>query len=269
MFKAAVSVGQYVPGDSLIHRLDPRTKVLCVVVAASAIFIGAGWLGLALAACFVFLVMGLTGIHPWMYFRGMSAIWVLLLLTFVLNLLLTPGETLVGAGVLHITKEGLVVGSQMFFRLALLIFVAFTLTLTTSPVNLTAGLESIMSPVKKLGLPAHEIAMMMTIALRFVPTLMTEADKIAKAQSSRGAGFGGGDGLFSRVKSLLPLFVPLFVSAIRSAEELATAMEARCYRGGANRTRMNALRMSAKDCTAFLITVAALGASLWLKRLSA
>ena len=269
MFKAAVSVGQYVPGDSTIHQLDPRTKVLCVLIATSAIFIGAGWQGLGLVAGFVFLVVGLTGIHPWMYFRGMSTIWVLLLITFVLNLLLTPGEVLIGAGFLHITKEGLVVGGQMIFRLALLIFIAFALTLTTSPVNLTAGLESIMSPIKKFGLPTHEIAMMMTIALRFVPTLITEADKIAKAQRSRGAGFGGGGGLLSRVKGLLPLFVPLFISAIRSAEELATAMEARCYRGGANRTRMNNLQTSAKDYAALAVTVAALGATIWLKRLSA
>ena len=268
MFKAAVSVGQYVPGNSLIHSLDPRTKVLGVVLTASAIFVVTGWLGLGLAAGFVFMVIGFTGVHPWRYFKGMSAIWALLLVTFALNLFLTPGETLLNLGFLQINKEGLVFGGQMFIRLVLLILIAFTLTLTTSPVNLTAGLESLLAPLKKLGAPAHEIAMIMTIALRFVPTLMTEADKIAKAQSSRGAGFGRG-GLFSRVKGLLPLFVPLFVSAIRSAEELATAMEARCYRGGANRTRMNNLELKARDYTALLITVAALSLSIWFKRFAA
>lgn len=259
MFKAAISVGQYVPGDSRIHRLDPRTKVLCVLAAASAVFLAADWIGLALLAGFVFLVMGLTGINAVMYFRGLFTIWLLLFITFILNILLTPGEILFGLGFIQVTKEGLIGGGQMFLRLALLILIAFTLTLTTSPVNLTAGLESIMSPLKKLGAPTHEIAMMMTISLRFVPTLMTEADKIAKAQASRGAAFGAG-GLLGRVKGLVPLFVPLFVGAIRSAEELAVAMEARCYRGGANRSRMNDLRLTAGDYTALLIVLATLGA---------
>lgn len=265
MFKAAVSVGQYVPGDSWIHSLDPRTKVFCVVIAASAVFLMADWLWLGLAAGFVLFVMRLTGINAGMYFRGIFTIWLLLFITFLLNVLLTPGEILLGVGFLHITKEGLTAGGQMFLRLALLILIAFTLTLTTSPVNLTAGLESIMSPLKKIGVPAHEIAMMMTIALRFVPTLMTEADKIAKAQMSRGAGFGAG-GVMGRVKGLTPLFVPLFVSAIRSAEELAIAMEARCYRGGANRTRMNSLVFSGRDFAAILITGVMLGLSIYSKR---
>ncbi|MCL2766265.1 MAG: energy-coupling factor transporter transmembrane protein EcfT [Peptococcaceae bacterium] len=258
MLKSAVSVGQFVPGDSWIHRLDPRSKILCVLAAAFAVFLAADWLGLALFAGFVFLVMGLTGINALSYFRGLLAIWLLLSVTFILNVLLTPGEVLFGAGFISVTKEGLIGGSQLFLRLALLILIAFTLTLTTSPINLTAGLESIMSPLKKLGLPTHEIAMMMTIALRFVPTLMTEADKIAKAQISRGAAFGTG-GMFNRVKGMIPLFVPLFISAIRNAEELAVAMEARCYQGGANRTRMNDLVLSAKDYVALLITFAILG----------
>ncbi|OPY61455.1 MAG: Energy-coupling factor transporter transmembrane protein EcfT [Pelotomaculum sp. PtaU1.Bin065] len=259
-----VTIGQFVPGDSLLHRLDPRTKVVCVIATAIAVFIIASWYEFALLTGFVFLSMILTGISAKIFFRGLLSIWLLLAVTFFLQALLTPGEVWFGLGFLKVTKEGLAGGGQIFLRLVLLILIAFLLTLTTSPVNLTAGLESILAPLRRVGVPTHELAMMMTIALRFVPTLLNEADKIAKAQRSRGAGFGSG-GAMDRVKGLLPLFVPLFAGALRSAEELAVAMEARCYRGGANRTRMHSLTLKPEDYMTLLITFAILAITVWLR----
>ena len=257
-------MGQYVPGNSYVHLLDPRIKVVCVVVAAVAIFLVSDWLGFLLLAAAVYAAMLLTGIGVRVFLRGLMAVWVLLLITLVFNALMTPGEVLFQAGFLQVTKEGLLEGSRLFLRLTLLVLVVFMLTLTTSPINLTAGLEGVMSPFKRVGVPAHDLAMMMTIALRFVPTLVSEAGRITKAQQSRGAGFGTG-GIFSQVKGLIPLFVPLFAGALLRAEELAVAMEARCYRGGANRTRMNSFTMTARDYYALLFVMALLGLALWDK----
>ena len=262
MFRAVVNMGQYVPGNSCIHLLDPRIKMVCVVVAAVTVFLVSNWQGFLLLAAVVFVAMILTGIGIWAFLRGLLAIWILLLITLLLNAWLTPGEVLFQAGFFQMTKEGLLRGSQLFFQLTLLVLVVFILTLTTAPLNLTAGLESILSPFKRIGVPAHELAMMMTVALRFVPTLIGEAERIAKAQRSRGAGFGTG-GIFSQVKGLIPLFVPLFAGAILRAEELAVAMDARCYRGGVKRTRMNEFALVARDYIALLLVVALLGLVLW------
>lgn len=259
-----ITVGQFVPGNSLLHRLDPRTKVVCVIATAIAIVLVAQWYGFVLLTGFVLLSILLTRVPARIFFRGLLSIWLLLIITFSLQAFLTPGEVLWELGFLKITKEGLAGGGQIFLRLALLVLIAFLLTLTTSPLNLTAGLESIMSPLKRCGAPTHELAMMMTIALRFVPTLLAEADKVAKAQKSRGAGFSSGS-LLNRVKGLLPLFVPLFAGALRNAEELAVAMEARCYRGGANRTRMRSLALTKLDYAALFITFLMLVITVWLR----
>ncbi|MDF9407573.1 energy-coupling factor transporter transmembrane protein EcfT [Pelotomaculum isophthalicicum JI] len=259
-----VTIGQFVPGDSLLHRLDPRTKIICVIATAIAVFVVVKWYEFVLLSGFVFLSMILTGIPARLFLKGLFSIWLLLVVTFLLQALLTPGEVLFGLGFLKVTREGLMGGGQIFVRLALLILIAFLLTLTTSPVNLTAGLESILAPLKRVGVPTHELAMMMTIALRFVPTLLNEADKVTKAQRSRGAGFSSG-GTMSRVKGLLPLFVPLIAGALRSAEELAVAMESRCYRGGANRTRMKSMALGVPDYVTMSITFAVLALSVWLR----
>jgi len=264
MFRAVVNMGQFVPGNSCIHLLDPRIKMICVVVAAVVVFLVSNWQGFLLLTTVVFVAMGLTGIGIWTFLRGLLAIWILLLFTLFFNAWLTPGEVLFQAGFFQVTIEGLLRGSRIFLQLTLLVLVVFMLTLTTSPLNLTAGLESILSPFRPIGVPAHELAMMMTVALRFVPTLMSEAERITKAQRSRGAGFGAG-GMLSRVKGLIPLFVPLFAGAILRAEELAVAMDARCYRGGVNRTRMKDLVLAARDYVALLLVVVLLGLVLWDK----
>jgi len=261
---SSITFGQFIPGNSLLHRLDPRTKVICVIATAIAVVSIVKWYEFAILAVFIFLSMILSRIPARIFFRGLFSIWLLLVVTFSLQALLTPGEVLFGLGALKITREGLAAGCQIFLRLALLILIAFLLTLTTSPISLTAGLESILAPLKRAGVPTHELAMMMTIALRFVPTLLTEAEKVIKAQQSRGAGLGSGE-VVERVKGLLPLFVPLFAGALRRAEELAVAMEARCYRGGANRTRMNSLVLELPDYVTLGITFAVLAMSVWLR----
>jgi len=202
---------------------------------------------------FTAIAAALAEVPPRMLFRGLRPVLFLLLLTFALQLFLTPGEELFSAGPLTATWEGLRMGVFMVLRLLLLLVMASLLTLTTSPVSLTDGLENILAPFRFVGLPAHELAMMMTIALRFIPTLMEEADKIMKAQMARGADFETGNPL-RRVRSLVPLLVPLFVSAFRRADELATAMESRCYRGGENRTRLNRLTAGPLDAAAAVMT---------------
>lgn len=261
---SGVAFGQYIPGKSLLHQLDPRTKIACVIATAIAIVYVVQWYGFAMLAGFVFTALLLTGIPAKVYLRSLYSIWLLLAVTFFLQALLTPGEVIFGLGALTVTREGLAAGGQIFFRLALLALIAFLLTLTTSPVSLTAGLESMLAPLKRVGAPTHELAMMMTIAMRFVPILLTVAEKVVKAQKSRGAGFGSGK-IVERVKGLLPLFVPLFAGALRSAEELAVAMEARCYRGGANRTRMNSLVLQLPDYAALGVTFTVLAAAVGLK----
>jgi energy-coupling factor transport system permease protein len=240
---------QYFPGDSLLHRLDPRTKVAAVLLVASSVLAAANWPGLLLAAAPVLAAMALTRLPLRVFWRGLRGLWVLLAITFLVQLFTTPGETLLALGPLKISQEGLVAAALIFLRLSLLILAASLLTLTTSPISLTAGLESILSPFRRLGVPAYELAMMMTIALRFIPTLLQEAQILIKAQRSRGAHFSAGSPA-NWARSLLPLFVPLFAGALRRAEDLATAMEARCYRGGANRTRIRSLRFTSLDYAA-------------------
>lgn len=254
---SGITFGQFIPGDSLLHRLDPRTKVVGVLGAAMCVLTATNWQGFVLAAGLTLGAIALSRLPAGIFLGGLRSLWVLLAITFLIQVLLTPGEILIGYGPLKISREGLEAGGQIFLRLALLILIASLLTLTTSPINLTAGLESILSPLRRLGVPAHELAMMMTIALRFVPTLLQEAEVLVKAQRSRGAGFAAG-GPAGWARSLLPLFVPLFAGALRRAEDLATAMEARCYRGGANRTRMRGLKFGRPDYAAVGVTLVVL-----------
>lgn len=261
-----ITIGQYLSGESLVHRLDPRTKITIVGVFMAVLFTALSAAAYAVLIGFTVLIVALAQVPPRMLFRGLKPILFLLILTFALQLFLTPGRVLFNLGPLVATYEGLRLGIFMILRLLLLLVVASLLTLTTSPVSLTDGLEAILTPFKVVGLPAHELAMMMTIALRFIPTLMEEADKIMKAQMARGADFESGNPI-RRVKSLIPLLVPLFVSAFRRADELATAMESRCYRGGIKRTRLKRLKATSLDAAAGLVTavvaLAVLGIRWW------
>jgi energy-coupling factor transport system permease protein len=252
MFKD-ITIGQYLSGSSVVHRLDPRTKITIVGVFMVVLFTAASAAAYGVLIAFTALAVALAHVPTGMLFRGLRPILFLLLLTFVLQLFLTRGRVLFELGPLVATWEGLRLGVFMVLRLLLLLVVASLLTLTTSPVSLTDGLEAILAPLGVVGVPAHELAMMMTIALRFIPTLMEEADKIMKAQMARGADFETGNPL-RRVRSLVPLLVPLFVSAFRRADELATAMESRCYRGGTKRTRLNRLKAGALDALAAAAT---------------
>ena len=251
-----VTIGQYFPGESFVHRLDPRTKLLATIALIAVVFVSRGFAGFILIAAFVLLTALSTGVHLKFLFKGLKPIFFIIIFTFILNLFFqNTGEVLVQVWILKITSGGLRMASFMAVRLILLVISSQLLTLTTSPISLTDGLESLMRPLSKIGFPAHEIAMMMSIALRFIPTLMDEADKIMKAQKAHGANFETGN-ILQRAKAMIPLLVPLFVGAFRRAEELALAMDARCYRGGAGRTRMNQLKYKSIDLIAGLVIVA-------------
>ena len=262
-----VTLGQYFPGKSLIHRLDPRTKLLATIALIAIVFVVQGFAGFLLIAGFILLCAASTGIHLKFLIRGLKPILFIILFTFILNLFFQKGGTvLVNLGFLRITTQGLRMASFMAARLILLVVSSQLLTLTTSPIALTDGLETLFRPLSAIGFPAHEIAMMMSIALRFIPTLMDEADKIMKAQKARGANFETGS-LVSRARAMVPLLVPLFVGAFRRAEELALAMDARCYRGGKGRTRMKQLKFQSIDLLAALAILALLGAVIALNKL--
>lgn len=248
-----ITIGQYLAGSSIVHRLDPRTKITIVGAFMIVLFTARNAPAYGVLIAFTALTVVLAQVPPKMLFRGLRPILFLLSLTFVLQLFLTRGRVLFALGPLVGTYEGLRLGVFMVLRLLLLLVMASLLTLTTSPVALTDGLEAILAPFRVVGLPAHELAMMMTIALRFIPTLMEEADKIMKAQMARGADFESGNPI-RRARSLIPLLVPLFVSAFRRADELATAMESRCYRGGVSRTRLKQLRATRLDALASATT---------------
>ena len=261
-----VTIGQYFPGESFVHRLDPRTKLLATIALIAVVFVSKGFAGFILIAAFVLLTALSTGVHLKFLFKGLKPIFFIIIFTFILNLFFqNTGEVLVQVWILKITSDGLRMASFMAVRLILLVISSQLLTLTTSPISLTDGLESLMRPLSKIGFPAHEIAMMMSIALRFIPTLMDEADKIMKAQKARGANFETGN-ILQRAKAMIPLLVPLFVGAFRRAEELALAMDARCYRGGAGRTRMNQLRYTRLDLIAALVVLALFAAVILLNR---
>lgn len=249
-----ITIGQYYPVDSMIHRLDPRVKILATFIYIAALFIVKHFIAYGYVFFFLAGTILLSKV-PFKYIiRGLKPLFIIIILTFAMNMFMTKGEIIYEIGPLDITREGLRQAVFMGLRLILLIIGTSILTLTTSPIQLTDGIEKLLNPFKKIGVPAHELAMMMTIALRFIPTLLEETDKIMKAQMARGADFESGN-IIKRGKSLVPLLVPLFISAFRRADELAMAMEARCYRGGINRTRMKELSFHGRDFIASLITL--------------
>ena len=249
-----ITLGQYFPGDSVIHHLDPRTKLIMLVVYIVALFMAVGWVSYALMAAFLVVVIKISTIPPKSIVKGMKPLVLILVFTGVLNLFFTTGEgePLVDFWIITVYKEGLYRAIFMVVRILLLISGTFLLTYTTSPISLTDGLESLMNPLKKIGVPVHELAMMMCIALRFIPTLIEETDKIMCAQKARGADFETGS-LMDKAKALVPILVPLFISAFRRADELATAMECRCYQGGEGRTKMKLLRYHRWDFQTFVV----------------
>ncbi len=251
-----ITLGQYFPGVSVVHRLDPRTKLIILIGYIVALFSAESWLSYGAVFAFLATAVAISKIPVKAIVRGMKPLVMVLIFTGVLNLFFTAGETvLVSFWKITITLEGLRRAIFMVIRILMLISGTFLLTYTTSPISLTDGLESLLSPLKRIHLPVHELAMMMCIALRFIPTLIEETDKIMSAQKARGADFETGK-LLDRVKALVPILVPLFISAFRRADELATAMECRCYQGGDGRTKMKLLRFKRFDYSALLIMAA-------------
>lgn len=241
-----ITIGQYLPGGSALHKADPRLKIIVMLYYMALIFIIKSYAGFALTLAFTILVITICGIPLKYTLKGLKPIIFIVIFTAIINIFATGGTVLVQFSFIKITSEGLDMAAKMSLRLVLLVVGASLLTLTTTPISLTDGIESLLKPFTRIRLPAHEIAMMMSIALRFIPTLLDEADKIMKAQSSRGADFDTGN-LAQKARSFIPVLVPLFVSAFRRADELATAMEARCYRGGVGRTRMKQLKLGQPD----------------------
>lgn len=249
-----ITLGQYYQTDSVIHKLDPRVKLVATICFIISLFVVQNWIGYLAAAIFLGIMIRLSKVPFRFIVKGMKAILFILLITAVFNLFLTPGEVLISFWKLSITREGLQTAVMMAVRLSFLIVGSSIMTLTTTPNSLTDGLEKLMKPLKLFRVPVHEIAMMMSIALRFIPILLEETDKIMKAQIARGADFESGN-LLKRAKAMVPLLVPLFISAFRRANDLAMAMEARCYRGGEGRTKMKPLIYKKRDAAAYTVLV--------------
>ena len=255
-----ITLGQYFPGNSPVHRLDPRTKLICVLLYIVALFLANWFITYAVMLAVLAGSIAISKVPPKSILRGLKPVLFIVVFTAVLNIFYTPGNTVLAHfWIFTITLEGVWRALFMVVRIMMLIAGTFLLTYTTSPILLTDGLESLMGPLKKLKVPVHELAMMMSIALRFIPTLIEETDKIMSAQRARGADFESGN-LIQRAKALLPLLVPLFISAFRRADELATAMECRCYHGGEGRTRLRQLKYKTADyVTLFLFLTVTVG----------
>lgn len=261
-----ITLGQYYQTESVIHKLDPRVKLGGTLLYIISLFFFKNFLGYIVAALFLGVVIKLSGVPFKFMVKGMKTILLLLLITVVFNLFLTPGTPLITLWKLTITYEGLRTAVFMAIRLTFLIIGSSVMTLTTTPNNLTDGMEKMMRPLKVIKVPVHEVAMMMSIALRFIPILLEETDKIMKAQIARGADFESGN-LIKRAKALVPLLVPLFISAFRRANDLAMAMEARCYRGGDGRTKMKPLVYHKRDGLGYICLAVYLVTSIWIGRL--
>lgn len=260
-----VTLGQFFPGSSIVHRLDPRCKFLLTIVYIAALFTAQSYVSYAVMLIVTGVCIALSRIPLKVILRGLKPLWIIIALTAVLNIFFTPGRELVSFWKITITYEGLVRAVFMVLRITMLIAGTFLLTYTTSPIALTDAMEILFGPLKKLKVPVHEMSMMMSMALRFIPTLIEETDKIMSAQKARGADFETGN-LMQRAKALLPILVPLFVSSFRRADELAVAMESRCYHGGKGRTRMKTLRMQGIDFLALFLGAAFLAAIFVLKK---
>ena len=252
-----ITLGQYFPGNTVIHRLDPRTKLIGTVAYIVALFLAADVVGYAILLAVLAILIAVSRVGVKSILRGMRPIFVIIAITAVLNLFFTAGqgEPLVSFWVFTIYAEGIRAAVFMILRIMMLITCTFLLTYTTSPIMLTDGLEKLLSPLKVIRVPIHELAMMMSIALRFIPTLIEETDKIMCAQKARGADFETGS-LLRKARALVPLLVPLFISAFRRADELAVAMECRCYHGGAGRTRLRQLKLGGMDAAALILSAA-------------
>lgn len=259
-----IAIGQYYPSESVVHRMDPRTKLFAIFIYMAGLFTVSSIYGYLLYTLSTLLVIAVARIPAKIIFRSLKSLWFIILITVVMHFFMTPGKAIWKFYIISITVEGIQTGIFMTVRLVLLITFASLLTLTTTPINLTDGMERILKPFTRFGVPAHELAMMMTIALRFIPTLAEELDKIMKAQMARGADFESKK-IIKRVQNLIPLLVPLFISAFRRADELALAMEARCYRGGENRTRMHQLSFKGIDYSAMLLFILLFAGTLFLK----
>jgi len=248
-----ITIGQYYHAESPIHRLDARMKLLCTIIFITVLFFIGNFAGYGLAAIYLLAVIKTSKVPPKFLFRGLRTIMFIIVFTAFLNIFFTTGgNVLLQLGFVRITEQGLMNAGRMAVRLVMLVVGSSLLTLTTTPIQLTDAIEYSLKPFKKIGVPAHEIAMMMTIALRFIPTLIEEMDKIMKAQMARGADFDTG-GLIKKARSLVPLLVPLFISSFRRADDLALAMEARCYRGDVGRTRMKQMKLKARDFMALVV----------------
>ena len=254
-----ITLGQYFPGSSPIHRLDPRAKLVALICYIAALFLGQWFVTYGVCLAVLIAMVAASTVRPKALLKGMKPVVFILVFTAVLNIFYTPGEPLASFWIFTITKEGIVHAFFMVVRIMMLISCTFLLTYTTSPLALTDGLESLLGPLKKISVPVHELSMMMSIALRFIPTLIEETDKIMSAQRSRGADFDTGN-LIQKARALIPLLVPLFISAFRRADELATAMECRCYHGGEGRTRMKQLHYRPGDVV-FMLGALALAVS--------
>lgn len=267
MFKD-ITIGQYFPGESLVHKYDPKLKMITMILFIASLFFIKSVFMYIPVVIYLLLIIKVAKLPTGMVLRGLKPLKWIILVTFIINLFFTPGDPKYTFGILKISQEGIDLAVFMGIRLILLVLGTSLLTYTTSPIELTDGIESLLRPFRKIGVPSHEIAMMMTIALRFIPTLIEETDKIMKAQMARGADFESGN-IVKRAKNLVPLLVPLFINSFRRAEELATAMEARCYRGGDGRTKMNASKIVKKDVLIFLgnlifFTIIVVVSKLWI-----
>lgn len=257
-----ITLGQYYQADSIIHRLDPRTKILATLGYIVSLFLVNNCIGYIMCILFLGAMIALSKVPLGFMMRGLKSIIILLLVTVVFNLFLTQGTPIVSFWIFTITAEGLKNAIYMAIRMFLLILGSSLMTLTTTPNNLTDGIESLLGFLKLFRVPVHEVAMMMSIALRFIPILVDETDKIMKAQMARGANFEKG-GLIKKAKAMVPLFIPLFISAFRRANDLAMAMEARCYHGGKGRTKMKVLRIHVRDFLALALIAAEITAAVF------
>lgn len=259
-----VTLGQFFPGSSIVHRLDPRCKLLLTIVYIAALFTAESYVSYAVMLIITGVCIALSRIPLKVILRGLKPLWIIIALTAVLNMFFTPGRELVSFWKITITYEGLIRAVFMVLRITMLIAGTFLLTYTTSPIALTDAMEILFGPLKKLKVPVHEMSMMMSMALRFIPTLIEETDKIMSAQKARGADFESGN-LLSRAKAMVPILVPLFISAFRRADELATAMECRCYHGGEGRTKLSELHYQTRDWVAYLTGAALLAVMIVLR----